>query len=172
MGRAGVVALAPAAQSSGRRRAGAVSGTPRAPHLAPRWGGRQAPAHQKNKVYFPSGCTCTTSARGAVTPCPPQSASTPAARGPLPVQPRGAGTPLPGPALRGQPWPRERPPTPLPAPGPVSVRSQPAAPVSVAAASGGQLPPSPLQSLGLACAGSGRLCRCLRRVLPDPGSSP
>lgn len=55
-------------------------------------GSRQALARQKNKVYFPSGCTCTTSAHGAATPSP-LSTSTPAAHGPLPVQPRGAGTP-------------------------------------------------------------------------------
>lgn len=151
---------------------GAILGTPCVPHLAPRRGSRQALSHQKNKVYFPSGCMCTTSARGVATSSPPGAPPRWPHTGPLLVQPRGAGTPLPSPAPHGQPRPREHPPTPLPAPGPVSVLSQSVAQGSAAATLGEQLPPSPLRSLGLACAGSGRLCRCVRRVLPDPGSSP
>lgn len=134
---------------------GAVSGSPGAPHVAPVGMAEAGSPRQKNKVYFPSGCTCTTGVRGAATPSPPERLDASRTRAPSSPSPGARGPPpRPCPACR-QPRPQERPPAPLPAPGPVSVRSQPAAMGSAAAASAGQLPPSPLRSLGLACAGSG-----------------
>lgn len=98
----------------------------------------------KIRFYFPSGCVCTTSIPRAMT-LSPRSASTPAAHGPLPARPWGAGTPLPGPAPCGQPRPRSV----LPPHCQLQGQCQCGASLgSAAATSGEQLPPSPLRSLG------------------------
>lgn len=119
----------------------AVSGTPTSPHTGVT--GRHWPI-RKIRFYFPSGCTCTTSIPRAMT-LSPRSASTPAAHRPLPVQPRGAGIPLPGPAPLGSLGHRSV----LPPHCRFQGQSWCGASLGLAAVtSGEQLPPSPLRSLG------------------------
>lgn len=134
---------------------------------APRRVSRQAAARQKNKVFIFQAAACAHRA-----PAGPRRRPPPGARR---RRPRAGCSSQPGP-----PYPGARdPPKFLPATAASSHCGAGAgAGVGAVPARGPaglrrlRLPPSPLRSLGLACAGCGRLRRCLRWGAHGPGSSP